>query len=158
VVLPRETIRDMTNEEVVRRYAEARTQGDFDTLDALRHADWTAEWPQSGERIRGTANLRQLMENYPGGAPRLVKQTRLVGSEDRWATSPVGGAFRVAGEGENWWGEWQMVYPDGRQWLTVILLQLRDGKIWREVEYWSEPFDPPAWRTHLVEPLNEDDT
>jgi hypothetical protein len=142
----------------VRRYAAAQTEGDFDTLDELRHPDWVAEWPQSGEVVRGAANLRAIMSNYPGGAPRLVKQTRLVGSEDRWATSPVGGAFRVAGDGENWWGEWQMVYPDGRAWLTIMLLQLRDGKVWREVEYWAEPFPPPSWRTQWVEPLSDGNT
>lgn len=141
----------MTNEECVRRYAASQIEGDFDMADSLRHPDWTAEWPQSGEVVRGTKNARAIMENYPGGAPRLVKQRRLVGAEDRWVTSPVGGAFKVAGEGENWWGEWQMLYPDGRLWATVILLELRDGKVWRETQYWAEPFEAPNWRTQWVE-------
>jgi hypothetical protein len=94
------------------------------------------------------------MENYPGGAPRLIKQKRLVGSEDHWVTSPVGGAYKIAGNGENWWGEWQMVYPDGRSWATIILIELRDGKIWREVEYWAEPFPAPEWRSRWVERID----
>ena len=140
----------MTNEEVVRRYAAAYIAGDLDGLDALRHRDWTAEWPQSNEIVHGAANGRQIMENYPGGAPRF-KQRRLIGSEDRWATSPLGGAYRVAGEGENWWGEWEMIYPDGRNWATIMLLELRDGKIWHETQYWAEPFDAPEWRAQWVE-------
>lgn len=141
----------MTNEEIVRRYATAVMEFDFDALATMRHPDWCAVWPQSGELVRGSANNLAIMENYPGGAPRLVKQERLVGSEDHWATSPVGGAYRVSGEGENWWGEWTMVYPDGRTWSTVILVELRDGKIWRETQYWAEPFEPPAWRAQWVE-------
>lgn len=142
----------MTNEELVKRYAEAMITADYDTLDQLRHKDWRAVWPQSGETVRGTANVRKIMENYPGGAPRLLPQGgRLVGSEDRWVVSPLGGVYRTVGEGENWWGEWRMAYPDGRAWWTVIQLELRDGKIYRETEFWAEPFDPPDWRAEWVE-------
>lgn len=143
----------MTNQELVRRYAEAVVDQDFDALDALRHPEWTALWPQSGELVRGSANDRAIVEGYPGGAPKLEPKGRLVGSEDRWAVSPLGGVYRVAGQGENWWSEWEMIYPDGRSWHTVILLELRDGKIWRETAYWAEPFEAPAWRAPYVEKL-----
>ena len=33
-----------------------------------------------------------------------------------------------------------------------------DGKIWREVEYWADPFDPPAWRSQWVQALTEDNS
>lgn len=145
----------MTNEELVRRYAEAMTVFDYETLARLRHGDWSSAWPQSGELVRGTENDRQIMRDYPGGAPRLLPQGRIVGSEDRWAVSPLGGVYRVAGEGENWWGEWRMAYPDGRVWWTVILLELRDGQVYRETQYWAEPFDPPEWRAQWVERLPE---
>jgi hypothetical protein len=139
-----------TNDELVRQYAEALMRFDYDTMDALRHPDWTAFWPQSGEVIRGTSNDRQIGEHYPGGHPRIV-QTRLVGSEDTWALSPLGGLYRVAGEGENWWGEWQQIYPDGRTYFTVDLFELRDGQVFRETIYWAERFEPPAWRAPWVE-------
>lgn len=143
----------MTNEEVVRNYAAAHMSQDHDALGALRHPEWTSVWPQSGELLRGTQNDRRMIESYPGGAPRVVAQERLIGSEDRWGLSPFGGMYRVAGEGENWWGEWRMIYPDGRTYLVVILMELRDGKIYRETLYWPEPFDPPAWRAEFVERL-----
>jgi hypothetical protein len=44
-----------------------------------------------------------------------------------------------------------MRYPDGRVWWTILLLELRDGKILRETQYWAEPFDPPSWRAEWVE-------
>jgi hypothetical protein len=43
-----------------------------------------------------------------------------------------------------------MQYPDGRVWFTVMLLELRDGKVWRETSYWAEPFDQPQWREDLT--------
>lgn len=140
----------MTNEEIVRRYAEAVANHDFDTLDRLRHEGWTAYWPQSGEVLHGSLNDRRMMEAYPGGMPKLETR-RLVGSEDRWAVSPLGGVYRVAGEGENWWSESAMTYPDGSTWLTLALIELRDGKVWRETVYWAQPFEPPAWRAAFVE-------
>lgn len=142
--------RRVSNDDLVRRYTEALMRFDYDMMDALRHPDWTAYWPQSGESVRGSANDRQIGEHYPGGHPQMV-HTRIVGSEDRWAVSPLGGVYRVAGEGENWWGEWQQIYPDGRIYYTVTLIELRDGKVFRETIYWAEPFDPPAWRAPWVE-------
>jgi hypothetical protein len=33
------------------------------------------------------------------------------------------------------------------------LLELRDGKIWRETTYWAEPFEAPEWRSKFVDHL-----
>ena len=143
----------MTNEEVVRRYAEAATHWDYDVMSRLRHEQWTAVWPQSGEVVRSTEADKKVTLGYPGGAPTLIAN-RIVGSEDHWVTSPLGGAYRVAGDGECWWADWRMTYPDGRTWFTLTLFELRDGKIWRETQYWAEPFDAPEWRRDFVDRLN----
>ena len=145
----------MTTEELVHKYAAAHIAQDHDALATLRHPEWTSVWPQSGELLRGSHNDRLMIENYPGGAPRVVAQERIIGSEDRWGLSPFGGLYRVAGEGENWWGEWRMRYPDGREYLTVILLELRDGKVFRETLYWPEPFEAPEWRKPYVERIDQ---
>lgn len=42
----------MTNEQIVKRYADALTHWDYDTLSSLRHPEWTSVWPQSGEVVR----------------------------------------------------------------------------------------------------------
>ena len=34
---------------------------------------------------------------------------------------------------------------------VVAILELEDGKIRRDTRYYAEPFEPPEWRTHLVE-------
>jgi hypothetical protein len=139
-----------SNEEVVRRYSEACVQGDLDVQVRLRHADWVAEWPQSGERVLGSAAFRAIHEHYPGGAPRS-ELVRVVGAEDRWTVTPSNTIIRVAGSGDFWWSEWSMRYPDGREWLSVSLLELRDGLVYRETVYWAEPFEAPSWRAEWVE-------
>ena len=56
----------MGNRRVVERFTEALAANDYDTLDALTHDDYLARWPQSGEVVRGRANMRAIQENYPG--------------------------------------------------------------------------------------------
>lgn len=109
-------------------------------------------WPQSAEIVRSLEAEKQIALGYPGGHPTLTPG-RIIGSEDRWALSPLGGVYRVSGDGENWYGEWQMTYPDGKTWFTVTLIELRDGKVWRETTYWAEPFEAPEWRKDFVERL-----
>ena len=39
----------------------------------------------------------------------------------------------------------------GPVYKTVFVFEFRGGRIARETAYWSEPFDPPAWRSQWVE-------
>jgi ketosteroid isomerase-like protein len=135
---------------VVRRYAAASAAGDHDALERLRHPDWCTFWPQSGERVRGTRNFAEIAANYPGGLP-TIELERIAGTEDRWVVTPGNTVARVAGSGDLWWGEWRMTYPDGKTYWSVTLLELRDGRIWRETTYWAEPFEAPDWRSPWVE-------
>ena len=139
-----------TNADVARRYAEAASRFDLDAMAALRHPDWRAYWPQSGEQVVGTDNYRAIVDHYPGGYPRS-EITRVVGSEDRWVVTPSNTVQQIAGSGEFWWSEWRMTYADGRVYHCVELMELRDGLVWRETVYWAEPFGAPAWRAAWVE-------
>ena len=139
-----------SNEEVVNRYFAAHAAHQYDDVDALRHPDWTEEWPQSGERVRGIANSRAIMDNWPGGLPEALK-IRLVGSEDRWVLTPGLTIQRVVGNGDFWWFDGTASYPDGSSWFAAGLLQLRDARILKETWYFGPPLDPPAWRAQWVE-------
>jgi hypothetical protein len=140
----------MTNEEVVRAYTRASVEADLEALARLRHPDWVVDWPQTGERVRGSQAFSSIAQIYPGGTPKSMVR-RIVGSEDRWTITPANTVVRLAGEGEAWWGEWIMTYPDGTDWFCVDLLELRDGKVYRETVYWATPLPAPEWRANLVE-------
>ena len=139
-----------TNEEVVTRYGTASAEFDIPTLHELRHPEWEVVWPQSGEHIHSSEGWAEIARNYPGGTPS-TELTRVVGAEDRWVVSPGNTVMRVIGSGDFWWAEWRMTYPDGSTWLCVDLMELRDGKVYREVVYWAVPFDAPAWRAPWVD-------
>jgi ketosteroid isomerase-like protein len=141
---------ERSNEEVVRQYFAAHVAHDYDLVGTLRDADWTTEWPQSGERVRGHANDRAIMDNWPGGLP-TAGNIRVVGSEDRWVMTPAFTMQRVVGNGDFWWGDGTASYPDGGSWFVAALLEVRNGKILRETWYFAPPLEPPAWRAPWVE-------
>ena len=137
--------------EIVERYAAASARHDLAELARLRHPEWSVDWPQSGERVRGSEHFAQIIESYPGGTPS-IEVTRIVGSEDRWVLTPGNTVVRVDGSGDFWWGEWTMTYPAGDAYHVVSLIELRDGRVFRERVYWAPPFEAPEWRRPFVEP------
>ena len=139
-----------SNEEVVRRYLAAHKAHDYDAVGALRHPDWTIEWPQSGERVRGHANDKAIMDNWPEGLPDALAM-RAVGSEDRWVVTPFNTIQRVVGSGDFWWADGTAAYPDGTTWFVAAILELRDSKLYRETWYFGPPLEAPAWRAAWVE-------
>ena len=144
-----------SNGEIVRRYWKAHAEHDYAALGALRHREWTTEWPQSNERIRGHANDLAMATAYPGGLPGL-EMTRVMGSDDQWVTGPSFPIFtvvRIAGTGDTWWTDGRVTYPDGSVWFMATLLELRDGKILRETSYFAPRSEAPEWRRAWVEPV-----
>lgn len=139
-----------TNEEIVREYARASAEANLEALTGLRHPDWAVMWPQSGERVTSSESYAEIVTRYPGGMPHSTVG-RIVGGEDRWVVTGANTVVRVAGTGDAWWGEWLVTYPDGQTYHCVDLIELRDGRIYRETVYWAPPFDAPDWRRPFVE-------
>ena len=139
-----------STEQLVHRYVDAYNALDYDVLGALRHPDWTTEWPQTGERVRGHANDKAIIDNWPGGRP-APRSNRVVGSEDRWVMTASFTLQRLVGSGEFWWGAGSVRYPDASNWLFAALWELRDGKVLRETWYYAPRSEPPAWRAQWVE-------
>ena len=123
-----------SNEETVRRYLAARAVHDHAMLASLRDPDWTIDWPQSGERVRGSENDRAIMDNWPDGPPNSL-------------------SVRTVGSGDFWWADGTSAYPDGSTWFISAVLELRRGKMYRETWYFGPPFEAPAWRAAWVERL-----
>lgn len=142
---------ETSNREVVERYMQAIVERDLDVQDRLRQADYVADYPQSGERVRGAKNARAILENYPGGLPP-AKKVVVKGSEDQWVTTPVGTLLRVIGTGDVYTTLFTAVYPgDPRPWQCMGILELRDSKVAKETIVFGAPFDAPAWRAQWVE-------
>jgi ketosteroid isomerase-like protein len=149
----------MGNRQAVERFSRAMSEDDFDTQDALVHDDYILDYPQSGERIRGRANRRALIEQYPGRVETGMKPSfdRIVGMDDQFVTSPfpAWNVIHLAGSGDEYQVIGAVRYPDGKTWHFVALLTLREGKIWRETDYFAEPFEPPAWRSQWAERIEQ---
>ena len=139
----------LSNEELVRRYAAASARYDLDALASMRHPAWTVDWPQSGERVRGSQAFAAISANYPGGQP-IVEIDRIVGSEDHWVVTPGNTVLKIVGSGDFWWSSWIMTYPDGDTYHVVDLIELNEGLVRRETVYWAPPFAAPDWRRPYV--------
>jgi hypothetical protein len=142
---------DPNTRDIVERYVRAMGARDLDTITSTLHDDYVEEWPQSGERVVGGANLRAILEHYPGGEPRPGKVDHIVGAEDSWVMTPSYVPMRVDGTGDQYTVVAHIGYPDGSEWHEISLIRLKDGRIHRITGYFAAPFEAPAWREPYVE-------
>lgn len=109
-------VSEKSNREIAERFARAIVDRDLNTMDELRHSDYVEEYPQSGERIRGAANARAILEHYPGGIPP-AEVAKLHGSTDQWVATPVGTVLRITGTGDVYTALATAFYPgEDRPW------------------------------------------
>jgi hypothetical protein len=52
---------------------------------------------------------------------------------------------------ERHWVTQVVIVYDDRSYYTVSVMELADGKVVHETQYFSDPFDAPAWRAKWVE-------
>ena len=130
---------------VVERYTEALAANDLARLGQMRHPDWVADLPQSGERFRGHAAVVGADRDYPGGIPSGAA-ARLRGAEDRWALSPSYVPLRIEGRGLHWVSESELTYTTGERVRGVALLTFLDRQALAERWYYCAALEPPAWR------------
>jgi SnoaL-like protein len=123
------------DERQARRFLEEM----FSTLSAekeyaLRHEDYAMEMPQSGERIRGPENMRAFQRAFTtNSTPPSIRIRRVLVREKLWVV-----------EGVNDYGE-------GGVYDVVLIVELKDGKWWRDTRYYAQPFEAPEWRAQWVE-------
>jgi hypothetical protein len=115
--------------EAVWRALEA---GDWDAASGYLHEEFVQEWPQSGERIVGRDNAIAINQNFPGGLPTM-----------RFRRTLADGDLAVL--------ELELTYADGSRYLGVSVVELQDGMVVRETDYFSQPFPAPQWRAQWVE-------
>ena len=106
--------------------------GEWDAASAYLHEDFVQEWPQSGEHIVGRDNAIAINQNFPGGLPTM-----------RFRRTLAGGDLAVL--------EVELTYADGSRYLGVSVIELRDGKVARETDYFAQPFQAPQWRAQWIQ-------
>lgn len=124
----------MPPRELIEKLIAGLNAGDVSVMDDVFHDDALMDWPQFSERIRGAENRRQVYTNIPK-LPAITTR-------------------RIFGEGDLWIAEASLDYGGGAIYSTVLIFELRDGKIARETAYWATPAPPAEWRSAWVERLD----
>jgi ketosteroid isomerase-like protein len=111
----------------------ASATGDLDREHDIYADNAICDYPQSGERIVGRANLQALRGHHPGKPSGF--QVR-----------------RIQGEGNLWITEYTITYQ-GQTAYTVSIMEFNGGKVVHETQYFSDPFDAPDWRSQWVQKM-----
>jgi ketosteroid isomerase-like protein len=152
-------VAELTNREVVERFVEAMKVEDLDRAEQCLAEDVVEDYPQSGERIRGRANRRAVVENYPGRAESVFHPgaVRTVVGDDHWVMTPTMSLLRLNGSGERFTATGEIVYPNRERWHIIQLIELRGGKIAKLTTYFAAPFEPAPYRAPFVERMPAQD-
>jgi hypothetical protein len=121
---------EQENLQLAERVWNSLNEADFSVLREILADDCVQEWPQSGERIRGKANILAINENYPGLPKATLRRA-------------VAGERLVVTEVDLDYG--------GKPYHAVSIFEIEGGKIVRETDYFAEPFEAPQWRAQWVE-------
>ena len=123
---------DQQNRAAIEELIRAINAGDRAALDAVFTDDVIMEWPQSGERIRGGNNRREIYQRFPS-LPKVTPRS-------------------LRGSGDLCVLEANLDYG-GDVYQCVFVFEMRDGRIAKETAYWSKPFPAPEWRVPWVEQI-----
>jgi hypothetical protein len=116
------------------RHWAASDANDFATEHQIYREDAILDYPQSGERIRGRANIQTTRTLQP--STKRFKVERILGAGDLWVTEYI-------------------LYYDEKPSFTVSIMEFRDGKVVHETQYFGEPFEASAWRSRFVERIGK---
>src|ERR1700755_996360 len=127
-----QSVQEQQIREALDTHWHASAGGDLNTEHDIYDDNAICDYPQSGERILGRANLQALRSHHPG--------------------KPSGfNVRRITGSGEIWVTEYTINYQ-GRSAFTVSIMEFRGGKVVHETQYFADPFEAPQWRRQWVQP------
>jgi hypothetical protein len=124
--------RDARTRAWLEQHWAASDRGDIDTEHAIYAADAILDYPQSGERFRGQSKIRAQRGGHP--------------AERRFTI------LRIRGGGDLWVSECVITY-DGVPTYSVSVMEFTDGLVTHETQYFADPFQAPASRAALAEPI-----
>jgi hypothetical protein len=111
---------------------EASESGDLEAEHAIYAADAILDYPQSGERFRGRAKIQAQRGGHP--AERHFTIRRIQGGSDLWVSECV-------------------ITYDGVPTYSVSIMEIGDGLVTHETQYFADPFPAAPGRAALAEPI-----
>ena len=124
-------MRDEQILEALNAHWDASAAGDANAEHDIYEDDAICDYPQSGERICGRANLQALRSHHPG-RPSGFNVRRILGVGNLWTT------------------EYTITY-EGKSAFTVSIMEFRGDKVVHETQYFADSFEAPAWRSQWVQ-------
>jgi limonene-1,2-epoxide hydrolase len=122
----------MNNREILETFWTTMGTNDFNAAAKLLHDDYILEWPQSGERIHGRDNFAAMNTAYPA-AGKWTFQINHIAAEGDLVVTDVS-------------------VSDGKLHDRCITFStIRNGMIYKQIEFWPEAFEAPTWRAQWVE-------
>ena len=127
---PSAATRDQRIRAALDQHWAASNANDSETEHLIYHDDAVLDYPQSGERTRGRANIQKQRSIQPNQKRFTIR--RVVGSGDLWVT------------------EYILSY-DNKPSYTVSIMEFTGLQVAHETQYFADPFSAPAFRAYLVE-------
>jgi hypothetical protein len=122
------------NAALVDRMREVYRTGDMEQIERAAldyYTDGTVdEFPQSGEVFRGRALAEAMSAAY----------------NEATGTQPSFTFREARGRDDFWVIEGTIDYGDRESALMVTIVELRDGTVARQTDYFASPFEAPEWR------------
>jgi ketosteroid isomerase-like protein len=143
-------LRDPVHQRALDGFADVLSRHDWDRLGDFVTDDATFEYPQSGERFRGIANIRAQFENYPGLEPGTTRLDSVSGGAT-YALTPTYTVIDIEGSGDRGTAVFRIRYHPGDNWWAISFYELRDGRISHSRAFFAADFEAPDWRAPYSE-------
>jgi hypothetical protein len=124
----------MKNKQILENFWSTMETNDFHAASQLLHDEYILEWPQSGERIVGRDNFAAINANYPTEGKWQFNINHIVSEGDLVVTDVSVSDGKVIGR-------------------AVTFSTIRDAKILKQIEFWPDPFEAPAWRAQWIQKM-----
>jgi hypothetical protein len=116
----------------IQQHWDASESGDIETEHAIYAEDGILDYPQSGERFSGRSKIQAQRGGHPAERHFTVR--------------------RIQGAGDLWVSECVITY-DGAPTYSISIMELTDGLVTHETQYFADPFDAAPSRAALAEPI-----
>jgi hypothetical protein len=128
--------RDADIKARIQEHWEASESGDIDTEHAIYADDAILDYPQSGERFRGRSTIQAQRGGHP--AERHFAIRRILGGGDVWVSECV-------------------ITYDGAPTYSLSIMEIADGFVTHETQYFADPFEASPGRAALAEAIPDRD-